>query len=40
MSAFNVHNEVKMVVCGGGGVGKSCLTLQAIQNYFVCDYGT
>lgn len=27
MAAY-YHNEVKMVLCGGGGVGKSCLTLQ------------
>lgn len=27
-----------MVMVGGGGVGKSCLTIQFIQNHFVSDY--
>ncbi len=25
----------KIAVCGGGGVGKSCLTIQFVQNQFV-----
>ncbi|RWS22881.1 ras-related protein R-Ras2-like protein [Leptotrombidium deliense] len=28
----------KLVVVGGGGVGKSALTIQYIQSYFVIDY--
>jgi GTPase KRas len=30
--------EFKMVVLGGGGVGKSCLTIQFVQSIFVEDY--
>lgn len=30
--------EYKLVVVGGGGVGKSCLTIQLIQNHFVEEY--
>lgn len=30
--------EHKLVVVGGGGVGKSALTIQFIQAYFVLDY--
>jgi GTPase KRas protein len=30
--------EHKLVVLGGGGVGKSCLTIQFIQNRFVDEY--
>eukprot|EP01080_Neovahlkampfia_damariscottae_P006981 gene6981-11147_t len=30
----NVENY-KIAVCGGGGVGKSCLTIQFVQNQFV-----
>eukprot|EP01121_Diplochlamys_sp_Union-15-3_P009314 TRINITY_DN2536_c0_g1_i4.p1 TRINITY_DN2536_c0_g1~~TRINITY_DN2536_c0_g1_i4.p1 ORF type:complete len:201 (-),score=41.72 TRINITY_DN2536_c0_g1_i4:49-618(-) len=30
--------EYKLVIVGGGGVGKSALTLQLVQNYFVDDY--
>jgi GTPase SAR1 family protein len=26
------------VVVGGGGVGKSCLTIQLIQSHFVDEY--
>ncbi|KAI7335969.1 hypothetical protein KC340_g1903 [Hortaea werneckii] len=29
--------EYKLVVVGGGGVGKSCLTIQLIQSHFVDD---
>jgi Ras-related protein R-Ras2 len=28
----------KIIVVGGGGVGKSALTIQFIQSYFVVDY--
>lgn len=28
----------KLVVMGGGGVGKSAITIQFIQSYFVIDY--
>ncbi|KAJ3523529.1 hypothetical protein NM688_g8714 [Phlebia brevispora] len=30
--------EYKLVVVGGGGVGKSCLTIQFIQSHFVEEY--
>ena len=30
--------EYKLVVVGGGGVGKSALTIQFIQNHFVDEY--
>ena len=30
--------EYKLVVVGGGGVGKSALTIQFIQSYFVEEY--
>ncbi|CAI4064813.1 hypothetical protein SUVZ_08G1380 [Saccharomyces uvarum] len=30
--------EYKLVVVGGGGVGKSALTIQLIQSYFVDEY--
>ncbi|GMR36953.1 hypothetical protein PMAYCL1PPCAC_07148 [Pristionchus mayeri] len=32
------QNPFKLVVIGGGGVGKSALTIQFIQQYFVSDY--
>ncbi|XP_074593853.1 ras-like protein 2 [Brevipalpus obovatus] len=35
------HGQIptyKLVVVGGGGVGKSALTIQFIQSYFVTDY--
>eukprot|EP00008_Paramoeba_atlantica_P011818 CAMPEP_0201488594 /NCGR_PEP_ID=MMETSP0151_2-20130828/19244_1 /ASSEMBLY_ACC=CAM_ASM_000257 /TAXON_ID=200890 /ORGANISM="Paramoeba atlantica, Strain 621/1 / CCAP 1560/9" /LENGTH=186 /DNA_ID=CAMNT_0047873917 /DNA_START=68 /DNA_END=628 /DNA_ORIENTATION=+ len=31
-------SEFKVVVVGGGGVGKSALTLQLIQNIFINEY--
>eukprot|EP00730_Choanoeca_flexa_P004002 TRINITY_DN11564_c0_g1_i2.p1 TRINITY_DN11564_c0_g1~~TRINITY_DN11564_c0_g1_i2.p1 ORF type:complete len:837 (+),score=204.49 TRINITY_DN11564_c0_g1_i2:103-2613(+) len=31
-------NEVKVVILGGGGVGKSALTIQFIQDHFVDEY--
>lgn len=30
--------EYKLVVVGAGGVGKSALTIQLIQNHFVDEY--
>ena len=30
--------EYKVVVVGGGGVGKSALTCQLVQNHFIADY--
>jgi GTPase KRas protein len=30
--------EYKIVICGGGGVGKSALTIQYIQNHFIEEY--
>lgn len=33
-----VKSTYKLVVVGGGGVGKSALTIQFIQSYFVTDY--
>ncbi|KAK1343682.1 hypothetical protein QTO34_014235 [Cnephaeus nilssonii] len=30
--------KYRLVVVGGGGVGKSALTIQFIQSYFVTDY--
>ncbi|XP_038639292.1 ras-related protein R-Ras2-like [Scyliorhinus canicula] len=32
------QEKFKLVVVGGGGVGKSALTIQFIQSYFVSDY--
>lgn len=37
MSKSNVR-EYKLVVVGGGGVGKSALTIQLIQSHFVDEY--
>ncbi|XP_060561964.1 ras-related protein R-Ras2-like [Ruditapes philippinarum] len=34
----SVNQNYKLVVVGGGGVGKSALTIQFIQSYFVTDY--
>jgi small GTP-binding protein len=31
-------SSYKIVVIGDGGVGKSALTIQFIQSYFVTDY--
>ena len=39
MAATNsTQTSYKLVVVGGGGVGKSALTIQFIQSYFVQDY--
>lgn len=38
MSADGSANEYKVVVVGGGGVGKSALTIQFIQSHFVDEY--
>lgn len=44
MSRYNQSNPgsyaqtYKLVVVGGGGVGKSAITIQFIQSYFVTDY--
>ncbi|GFS31787.1 ras-related protein R-Ras2 [Trichonephila inaurata madagascariensis] len=34
----NIGQTYKLVVVGGGGVGKSALTIRFIQSYFVVDY--
>ncbi len=36
--AIQFLREYKLVVVGGGGVGKSCLTIQLIQSHFVDEY--
>ncbi|KAF8245000.1 ras-domain-containing protein [Wilcoxina mikolae CBS 423.85] len=38
MSPAQFLREYKLVVVGGGGVGKSCLTIQLIQSHFVDEY--
>jgi len=38
MSKPQVLREYKIVVVGGGGVGKSALTIQFIQSHFVDEY--
>ncbi|TPX38159.1 hypothetical protein SmJEL517_g00262 [Synchytrium microbalum] len=38
MSRMNLVKEYKIVVVGGGGVGKSALTIQFIQSQFVDEY--
>ncbi|KAI0346593.1 24 kDa ras-like protein [Trametopsis cervina] len=38
MSRAQFLREYKLVVVGGGGVGKSCLTIQFIQGQFVSEY--
>ena len=35
---MSFQRECKMVVCGGGAVGKSALTISMIQQFFVDDY--
>ena len=29
---------IKVAICGGGGVGKSAITVQFIQSQFVTEY--
>ncbi|KAI5279476.1 Ras GTPase [Ascosphaera acerosa] len=36
--AMQYLREYKLIVVGGGGVGKSCLTIQLIQSHFVDEY--
>jgi GTPase SAR1 family protein len=38
MSKAAFLREYKLVVVGGGGVGKSALTIQFIQSHFVDEY--
>ncbi|PSS02328.1 ras-like protein [Coniella lustricola] len=38
MASKQFLREYKLVVVGGGGVGKSCLTIQLIQSHFVDEY--
>jgi GTPase KRas protein len=38
LTASQFTREYKLVVVGGGGVGKSCLTIQLIQSHFVDEY--
>ncbi|XP_027836892.1 ras-like protein 2 [Aphis gossypii] len=38
MNRPNYNQNYKLVVVGGGGVGKSAITIQFIQKYFVTDY--
>lgn len=38
MSKAGFLREYKLVVVGGGGVGKSALTIQLIQSHFVDEY--
>lgn len=38
ISMAQILREYKLVVVGGGGVGKSALTIQFIQNHFVDEY--
>ncbi len=33
-----IMNEYKIVIVGAGGVGKSAITVQFIQSYFISDY--
>lgn len=38
MAGGELDRQYKLVVVGGGGVGKSALTIQFIQSHFVQDY--
>lgn len=38
MASGEPDKQYKLVVVGGGGVGKSALTIQFIQSHFVQDY--
>jgi len=35
---MQVVRQYELVVVGGGGVGKSCLTIQMVQAAFVDEY--
>merc|ERR1712072_1436373 len=35
---ISTMTEYKLVIVGGGGVGKSALTIQLIQNHFIDEY--
>lgn len=37
-ASIEAMTEYKLVVVGAGGVGKSALTIQLIQNHFVDEY--
>ncbi|KAH3765380.1 Ras GTPase [Pelomyxa schiedti] len=37
-ASWSVGEEIKIVIMGGGGVGKSALTIQYIQNHFIDEY--
>merc|ERR1712137_540867 len=37
-TATTTMTEYKLVIVGGGGVGKSALTIQLIQNHFIDEY--
>ena len=39
MTEKKQNEEYKLAVVGGGGVGKSALTVQFIQNIFLEAYG-
>jgi len=36
--ATKFTREYKLVVVGGGGVGKSCLTIRMVQDHFIDEY--
>jgi GTPase SAR1 family protein len=36
---FEMGTEFKLVIVGGGGVGKSATTIQFIQHHFIDEYG-
>ena len=38
MSIFSTSGDSKVVVIGGGGVGKSALTISFVRNFFVAEY--
>ena len=38
LNTNNKMTEYKLVIVGGGGVGKSALTIQLIQNHFIDEY--
>ncbi|KAK3324721.1 ras-like protein [Podospora appendiculata] len=38
MATNKFAREYKLVVVGGGGVGKSCLTIRMVQDHFIDEY--